>query len=233
MYYQAWYGPSAHTFVPPPGSDYHPARTTAPLASDEISQRVRSIVDPIVNSVYGRTQRTMLHDFRRQFTRVPVGNERDGTQTHFEALSAALPLGAPPASSAASSAAGLVATHMVTVDMITDLSCPLAYLGLRRLRAALDEIGLAVSERVRVRFHALFVNPEMDVDGEDMEGYMLRRRNLSLEEYNDETYPLNAAARALNYTYAKERRVVNPRRAHLLVGMAGEAQHAAAYEKLA
>ena len=229
MYYQAWYGPSAHTFVPPPGSSYHPARTTAPLASDEISQRVRSIVDPIVNSVYGRTQRTMLHDFRRQFTRVPVGNEQDGTQARFEALDAALPLGTPPASSPA----GLAAAHMITVDMITDLSCPLAYLALRRLRAALDAVGRGLSERVRVRFHALFVNPEMDVDGEDMESYMLRRRKLSLEEYNDDTYPLNAAARALNYSYAKERRVVNPRRAHQLVGAAGEAQHAAVYEKLA
>ena len=66
-----------------------------------------------------------------------------------------------------------------------------------------------------------------------MGAYMLRRRNISLSDYNDESYPLNAAARALNYSYAADRRVVNPKRAHLLVASAGERQHARVYEELA
>ena len=49
---------------------------------------------------------------------------------------------------------------------------------------------------------------------------MRRRRNISLADYNSASYPLNVAARALNYSYAKERRVVNPKRAHLLVASA-------------
>ena len=218
MYYQAWYGPAAKRIAPPNGSDYHPSRTTAPDASDEVGRRVRSIVDPIVNSVYGRTQRTMLHDFRRQFQRMPLGSERDGTQAHFEALNAVLPLGAAPPA--------------MTIDVITDLSCPLAYLGLKRLRAALDALGLA-EPHVRLRFHAVFINPHMDADGEDMATYMMRRRNLTLDAYNDDAYPLNAAAFALNYSYAKERRVINPRRAHLVARAAGEDNHAHAYESLA
>ena len=48
-----------------------------------------------------------------------------------------------------------------------------------------------------------------------MGAYMLRRRNLSLAEYNDAAYPLNVAAAALNFSYAKGRRVIHPRRAHL------------------
>ena len=219
MYYQAWYGPSAHKITPPPGSDYHPSRTTAATASNEIGRRVRAVVDPIVNAVYNRTQRTMLLDFRRQFQRLPVGNERDGSQAHFEALDAALPLGPSPA--------------RLTIDMITDLSCPLAYLGLKRLRAALAHLGLDEGAGVRLRFHAVFINPNMDMDGEEMGAYMRKRRDISLEEYNDDSYPLNAAARALNYAYDNTRRVINPRRAHLFVGAAGEEHHARVYEALA
>jgi predicted DsbA family dithiol-disulfide isomerase/SAM-dependent methyltransferase len=219
MYYQAWYGPSAHKITPPPGSDYHPSRTTAATASNEIGRRVRAVVDPIVNAVYNRTQRTMLLDFRRQFQRLPVGNERDGSQAHFEALDAALPLGPSPA--------------RLTIDMITDLSCPLAYLGLKRLRAALAHLGLDEGAGVRLRFHAVFINPNMDMDGEEMGAYMRKRRDISLEEYNDDSYPLNAAARALNYAYDNSRRVINPRRAHLFVGAAGEEHHARVYEALA
>ena len=219
MYYQAWYGPSAHKITPPPGSDYHPSRTTAATATNEIGRRVRAVVDPIVNAVYNRTQRTMLLDFRRQFQRLPVGNERDGSQEHFEALDAALPLGPSPA--------------RLTIDMITDLSCPLAYLGLKRLRAALAHLGLDEGAGVRLRFHAVFINPNMDMDGEEMGAYMRKRRDISLEEYNDDSYPLNAAARALNYAYDNTRRVINPRRAHLFVGAAGEEHHARVYEALA
>ena len=219
MYYQAWYGPSAHKITPPPGSDYHPSRTTAATASNEIGRRVRAVVDPIVNAVYNRTQRTMLLDFRRQFQRLPVGNERDGSQAHFEALNAALPLGPWPV--------------RLTIDMITDLSCPLAYLGLKRLRAALAHLGLDEGAGVRLRFHAVFINPNMEMDGEEMGAYMRKRRNISLEEYNDDSYPLNAAARALKYAYDNTRRVINPRRAHLFVGAAGEEHHARVYEALA
>ena len=219
MYYQAWSGPSAHKITPPPGSDYHPSRTTAATATNEIGRRVRAVVDPIVNAVYNRTQRTMLLDFRRQFQRLPVGNERDGSQAHFEALDAALPLGPSPA--------------RLTIDMITDLSCPLAYLGLKRLRAALAHLGLDEGAGVRLRFHAVFINPNMDMDGEEMGAYMRKRRDISLEEYNDDSYPLNAAARALNYAYDNTRRVINPRRAHLFVGAAGEEHHARVYEALA
>ena len=68
MYYQAWYGPGDHRFTPPPGSDYTPTVTTEPVAWSETEERVRSIVDPIINAVYNRTSRTVLHDFRRQVT---------------------------------------------------------------------------------------------------------------------------------------------------------------------
>jgi len=33
------------------------------------------VVDPIVNAVHGRTQRTVLLSFRRQFQRLSAGNE--------------------------------------------------------------------------------------------------------------------------------------------------------------
>ena len=142
-----------------------------------------------------------------QFQRLPGGNELDGSQRHFEAIVAEIPLGPNP--------------PLLTIDMVTDLSCPLAYLGLKRLRAALASLGLSVdpapNPAVRLRFHPVFINPNLDPDGESMENYMRRRRNISLEEYNDDNYPLNAAALALNYSYDKGRRVINPKRAHLAV----------------
>jgi predicted DsbA family dithiol-disulfide isomerase len=66
-----------------------------------------------------------------------------------------------------------------------------------------------------------------------MGAYMLRRRNLSLAEYNDAAYPLNVAAAALNFSYAKGRRVIHPRRAHLAVAAAAERDRAPLYAALA
>ena len=240
MYYQAWYGPSGHKFAPPEGSNYTvgggdamspsvaPAVSAPPpaAANGELKARMKAIVDPIINSMQMRTSRNMLLDFRRQFQRLPEGNERDGSQSTFDALTAVLP---PPERAPRTA---LPAPPRLTIDVVTDLSCPLAYLGLRRLRAAINRLS---SVGVVLRFHMLLVNPDMDPGGEDMASYMRRRRNLSLAEYNEASYPLNQAAAALNYSYDNRRRVINPTRAHLAVAAAGEtaAARAAAYEHLA
>ena len=65
-----------------------------------------------------------------------------------------------------------------------------------------------------------------------MGAYMLRRRNLTLVEYNDPSYPLNAAAASLGFKYAKDRRVINPKRSHLAFVAAGDDRHADVYELL-
>ena len=66
-----------------------------------------------------------------------------------------------------------------------------------------------------------------------MAQYMMRRRNLTLEEYNAASYPLNRAAAALNFSYHKSRRVINPKRAHMAVLAAGTRLHTRAYTTLA
>ena len=246
MYYQAWYGPSGHKFAPPEGSSYTAASNDAlsssaapaisapspAAANGDLRAWMKAIVDPIINSMHMRTSRNMLLDFRRQFQRLPEGNERDGSQSTFDALTAVLP---PPERAARTAAP---APPRLTIDVITDLSCPLAYLGLRRLRAAIDRLssaGIGAATSSVLRFHMLLINPGMDPGGEDMASYMRRRRNLSLAEYDQASYPLNQAAAALNYSYDNRRRVINPIRAHLAVAAAGEtaAAKAAAYEHLA
>ena len=131
MYYQAWYGPNGHRFVPPPahrrdaGPTLMEPAAGAGTAADEVrARRIRSIVDPIVHSMQNRTSRTVLLDFRRQFQRLPVGNEVGGGAARFERLVRTL----PPLRDG-----GEAAPPPLTIDVVTDLVCPIAYLGLKRL----------------------------------------------------------------------------------------------------
>ena len=177
MYYQAWYGPSDHRFLAPTAEEGAAATTAdadaatvpaaAATAKNRTTPRVRSIVDPIVSSLHNRTSRTVLLDFRRQFQRQPVGSEADGSQERFERLVDALPPVAP--------------AMPITIDVVTDLVCPIAYLGLKRLERALANLGWG-EEVATVRFHPLLLNPTMPPEGEAMDSYLRRRRNLTLEE---------------------------------------------------
>eukprot|EP00617_Octactis_speculum_P019689 CAMPEP_0185754598 /NCGR_PEP_ID=MMETSP1174-20130828/13225_1 /TAXON_ID=35687 /ORGANISM="Dictyocha speculum, Strain CCMP1381" /LENGTH=447 /DNA_ID=CAMNT_0028432879 /DNA_START=77 /DNA_END=1420 /DNA_ORIENTATION=+ len=74
----------------------------------------------------------------------------------------------------------------------------------------------------------------MEEGGVPMAEYMLRRRNITLEQYNAPEYPLNLAAKELMFDYAQERHVINPRLPHLAVSAARKSSAAAAvYEDLA
>ena len=89
--------------------------------------------------------RFALLDFRRQFQRLPVPSERSGALAHFEEMSEVLPLGG----GGAAGAVGAASVARIQVDVIADLSCPIAYLALTRLRHAID--GLVLGSVVELR----------------------------------------------------------------------------------
>ena len=195
MYYQAWYGPGDHRFQPPPSADYEPNGTTASAAETEQERRIRSIADPIINSLHNRTSRSVLHDFRRQFQRHAVGNERAARA----ALRGARRRAVPPRRRLRA-----VGDHRRRAHRPELRRLP----GVQRLREAIRQPG---SRRAPCLRTAALHNPHMRLDGQEMDVYMRRRRNLSLDEYNDD---IERGRSCLGYRYDNSRRI-NPKRAHL------------------
>lgn len=203
IYFNAFYGAGTRALVPPSWD--------AALSSNmSISNAtIMKIADPIVKSVTNRTNNRVLYDFRRQFQRLPVGFETTRKQSQFEALSHAVPL----------PILKQPFDQPIVIDIFTDLSCPIAHLAIKRLKKALVSSG--TESKVLLRLHMLLLNPDMADKGEDIGSYMLRKRNLSLDEYSSPETPLNRAAKELGYNYKADRRVIKPLMAHSAVQVVG------------
>merc|ERR1719440_2311215 len=105
----------------------------------------------------------------------------------FKELSEIFPLPAA-VSSAVVSKEGIKPPAEIVIDVMTDVRCPFSYLSQTNLERALNKMGL--DGHVVVRYHPVFLNPNVPKEGESLDDYLLREYGYSREYAHSEHYPL-------------------------------------------
>lgn len=95
----------------------------------------------------------------------------------------------------------------VVVDVATDVRCPFSHLSQTNLEKALENLGL--SEQAVVRYHPVFLNPNVPAEGESLDDYLWREYGYSKEFAHSENYPLRMAGLRAGIQFNPNRRVVN------------------------
>eukprot|EP00933_Yihiella_yeosuensis_P027173 TRINITY_DN2108_c0_g1_i4.p1 TRINITY_DN2108_c0_g1~~TRINITY_DN2108_c0_g1_i4.p1 ORF type:complete len:984 (+),score=190.00 TRINITY_DN2108_c0_g1_i4:64-3015(+) len=161
--------------------------------------------------------------FRRNFQE-KIGNETGPEAELFEQMSKVLP-------DTLASFQGTMPT--ATIDFISDLSCPVAYITFKRLEQALA--ACSAESKVQLRFPPLLLNP--DQVREPMSSYMLRNKAMTMDQVRSADTPQNKAAKELGFSFDYDRPVINTVLAHCAVEAAerqgGIAVAHKVYKKLA
>jgi len=155
---------------------------------------------------------TMKQSFAafRQFMTSPEARLQFADSVRFKELAELLPLPA--------AAAGASRSSKIVVDVLTDVRCPFSYISQTSLELALSNLGL--SDRTVIRYHPLFLNPDVPKEGESLDDYLLREYGFAKEYAHSETYPLRLAGLEVGIRLNPNRRVVNTFDAHCLVELA-------------
>merc|ERR1719356_2060608 len=103
---------------------------------------------------------------------------------------------------------------------MTDLRCPISYISLLNLNQALKNLGML--ESATIRYHPVFLNPNVPKEGESLDDYLFREFGYSREYAHSETYPLRLAGLEAGINLNPNRRVVNTFNAFCLVRLAEE-----------
>jgi len=159
------------------------------------------------------TMRQSFSAFRDYFTSIPVANERDAYHqptSSFWQLSKKLPL--PSVLKPALPASKII------VDVLTDIRCPFSHIALQRLAHAIDQLN--AWDLVTFRYHPVFLNPDVQQEGEDLDTYLMREHGITPLQSRASDYPLTVMGRAVGISFNPDRRVVNTMRAFCLVDIA-------------
>eukprot|EP00927_Polykrikos_kofoidii_P001785 TRINITY_DN10696_c0_g1_i1.p1 TRINITY_DN10696_c0_g1~~TRINITY_DN10696_c0_g1_i1.p1 ORF type:complete len:1037 (+),score=82.84 TRINITY_DN10696_c0_g1_i1:67-3177(+) len=205
-----WYGPWDHVYTTPPGKNVDEC-----INSGWNGMMDRSGVDSSARRIYS--------NFRRHF-QDKIGNETGPDAELFEEMCKVLP----------DTLADF--QHKVptaTIDFISDLSCPIAYITFKRLEQALA--ACSAESKVQLRFQPMLLNP--DQVREPMSSYMLRSNGKTMDQVRSADAPQNRAANELGFNFNHDRPVINTILSHSAVDMAErqggvEAAHKV-YKKLA
>jgi len=108
----------------------------------------------------------------------------------------------------------------VVVDILTDVRCPFSFISQLNLDQALKNMKL--NSRAVVRYHPVFLNPNVPQEGESLDDYLLREYGYSKEYAHSETYPLRLAGLEAGVELNPHRRVVNTFDAFCLIRLAQE-----------
>jgi len=157
---------------------------------------------------------TMKQSFAafRQFMTSPEARLQFADSVRFKELAELLPLPA--------SATGAAQSSKIVVDVLTDVRCPFSYISQTGLELALAKMSLG--ERAVIRYHPVFLNPNVPKEGESLDDYLLREYGYSKEYAHSEDYPLRLAGLEVGVHLNPNRRVVNTFDAHCLVELAQE-----------
>lgn len=116
----------------------------------------------------------------------------------------------------------------VTIDFISDVSCPWCAVGLASLEQALA--SLAGEVRAEIRFQPFELNPQMTPEGEDVGEHIAKKYGMSPAQLaqNQEGLRQRGAAVGFTFNHQDSRRIYNTFDAHRLLHWAelGGHQHA-------
>jgi predicted DsbA family dithiol-disulfide isomerase len=90
-------------------------------------------------------------------------------------------------------------TH-VTIDFVSDVSCPWCVIGLRALDQALANIGADVS--AEMRFQPFELNPKMGAQGQDITEHITEKYGMSEAQVNANRENIRARGAQLGFTFS-------------------------------
>jgi predicted DsbA family dithiol-disulfide isomerase len=204
-YCNFWYIPWETACIPPPGREH--------LA---VNQGWNAMMD---ESYIGITMKEGFTAFRK-FMTSPEARLQFQDSVQFKELSELLPLPAKTTSLAETKAATTRGSQIV-IDVLTDLRCPISYISLLNLNQALQNLGM--SDSTTIRYHPVFLNPNIPKEGEALDDYLLREFGYSKEYARSDDYPLRLMGLEAGVDFSPDRRVVNTFDAACLVEVAQEA----------
>jgi len=149
----------------------------------------------------------------RQFMTTPEARIQFADSVHFKELAEMFPL--PP------KRVGLRSEMPeIVVDVLTDVRCPFSFLSQLNMDTALKNLGL--HENAVLRYHPVFLNPNVSKEGESLDDYLLRDYGYSKEYAHSEEYPLRVKGKEAGVLLNPNRRVVNTFDAFVLISAAAE-----------
>jgi len=196
-----WYVPWDTVCHSPPGREQQAVSTGWNAMMDE--------------SYLGISMRQSFAAFRK-FMTSPEARLQFADSVRFKELAEVLPV----PRRASSTVSTQPHSQELVLDVMTDLRCPISYISLLNLDKALQNLGL--SESTTVRYHPLFLNPNVPKEGESLDVYLLREFGYSKEYARSETYPLRLLGLEAGVNFNPDRRVVNTFNAACVVEMAQE-----------
>eukprot|EP00929_Paragymnodinium_shiwhaense_P109230 TRINITY_DN7559_c0_g1_i1.p1 TRINITY_DN7559_c0_g1~~TRINITY_DN7559_c0_g1_i1.p1 ORF type:complete len:1117 (-),score=266.57 TRINITY_DN7559_c0_g1_i1:148-3498(-) len=138
----------------------------------------------------------------RTFMTSPEARLQFQDSVHFKELSELLPL---PSTRAVPLKSGV--SNDLAIDLLTDVRCPFSYLAILHVKQAIKNLGL--EDRVYMRYHPIFLNPNVAPEGESLDDYLLREHGISKQEAHSEDYFLYQQGLKAGVKLNPNRRVVN------------------------
>ncbi len=110
----------------------------------------------------------------------------------------------------------------IKIDIVSDVVCPWCTIGYKRLEKAISEMG--IQDKVEIEWHPFELNPNMPVEGENVQEHIANKYGASLEDQkrSQEHMTEVGAELGFKFDYFEEMRMVNTRDAHILLEYAKE-----------
>ncbi len=110
----------------------------------------------------------------------------------------------------------------IKIDIVSDVVCPWCTIGYKRLEKAISEMG--IQDKVEIEWHPFELNPNMPVEGENVQEHIANKYGASLEDQKRSQKNMTEVGAELGFKfdYFEEMRMVNTRDAHILLEYAKE-----------
>tara|TARA_R100000935_G_scaffold1772_3_gene5368 strand:- start:291 stop:935 length:645 start_codon:yes stop_codon:yes gene_type:complete len=110
----------------------------------------------------------------------------------------------------------------IKIDIVSDVVCPWCTIGYKRLEKAISEMG--VEDNVEIEWHPFELNPNMPVEGENVQEHIANKYGASLEDQKRSQHHMTEVGAELGFKfdYFEDMRMVNTRDAHILLEYAKE-----------
>lgn len=114
-------------------------------------------------------------------------------------------------------------TTRITIDFVSDVSCPWCVIGLKALEQALANMTEEVD--AEIRFQPFELNPKMPPEGQDLDEHLLQKYGATPEQFAGTRQAIRERGEELGFTFRMDRRdrIYNTFDAHRLLHWA-EAQ---------
>jgi len=113
-------------------------------------------------------------------------------------------------------------TKPITIDFVSDVSCPWCIIGLKGVEQALERVGGLVD--ADIRFQPFELNPHMPAEGQSLVEHVAQKYGSTPEQFKERRAMIRERAAELGFTIAlpsEEGRVYNTFNAHRLLHWAG------------